>query len=604
MVFRARTRLGSRAPTLGLFVDWLEDGYQSAVACGVLAGAQAAGATMICFTGGAPGAHERSAKQRNHVFELATADTVDALVVMSGSLANHIGLEGVTRFIDRYATLPRCSIALDVAGVPSVVVDNESGMRSVVEHFIRVHGHKRIAFVRGPVANAEAERRFETYRAVLAENSIAFDPALTAIGTFELDSGRVAVRTWLDEQGLSIDAIDAIVAANDSMAFGVLEELAARGIRVPAQVGVAGFDDVEDARYAEPPLTTVRQPLDEQGREAVRLVMAALQRRGAPPQSVLRTELVVRESCGCFGAARVRRAAAAASPYGFEASLIGRRQAVLSALSRASRGSLAAAGSDWEGRILNALASDLRGETNGAFLRYCEEMVERLARRGVDLKPCHEVLSTLREEILLCLGKEPERRELAEDLFQQARLAIGSVTERVLGRGRLKLERWARTLTKVGASLIGTFELSELAEAIESRFPELGIRSCFVVRYQGDAAPSQTSRLLLAYDSVAPLPALKGDAFTTAALLPSELLGDTPHLRNFVLAPLFFKNEVLGYAMVEFDAAQMFAYEALRDLLSAALKGAALVEQLRSAERARDEARLSIVELEARLQSR
>jgi DNA-binding LacI/PurR family transcriptional regulator len=574
-------------------VDWLEDGYQSAVAGGVLAGAQAAGATLICFAGGSPGAHERAALQRNHIFELANPETVDGLVVLSGSIANHVGLEGVAEFLERYRALPRCSIALELPGVPSVVIENESGMRSVLEHLIRVHAHRRIAFVRGPVANAEAERRFETYRKVLGENGIDFRPELATVGTFETESGRRAIRTLFDERALGIESIDAIVAANDSMAFGVLEELAARGIRVPSDVAVAGFDDVEDARYSEPPLTTVRQPLDEQGREAVRMLMALIQRRSVSQQSVLRTELVVRESCGCFRGAPPRKTATTASPYGFEASLVGRRQSLLSSLSRASRGALAAAGADWEGRTINAIASELRGESPGAFIKHYEDIVERLARRGVDLKPCHEVLSVLREEILLCLSKEPERRDMAENLFHQARLSIGSVTERVLGRGRLKLERWARTLTRVGASLIGTFDLGELGDAMQRCFPELGVRSCFVVRYAGPP-PSPSSRLVLAYDSVVPVPEFKEESFATAALLPPELLADTPHLRNFVLAPLFFKQEIMGYLLIEFDVAQVFAYEALRDLLSAALKGAELVEQLRAAERERDEARLRL----------
>lgn len=573
-------------------MDWLEDGYQSAVAHGVLLGAQAAGATMICFAGGAPGAHERSALQRNHVYELASPDTIDAIVVMSGSIANHVGLDGVVRFMERYRALPACSVALELPDVSSVVIENDSGMRSVLEHLIRVHEHRRICFVRGPRANAEAERRFETYQRVLAESGLSFDPALVTVGTFETESGRAAVRHLLDEQKLSIDRIDAIAAANDAMAFGVLEELAGRGIRVPTDVAVVGFDDIEDARYSEPPLTTVRQPLDEQGREAVRIVMALLQGRPTPPQTTLRTELVVRESCGCYKGAAPRKAAAAPSPFGFEASLVARRQTLLSALSRASRGALAPAGADWEVRTINAISSELRGESPGAFLKHVGDITDRLVRRGVELQPCHEVLAVLREEVLACLGKEPERRALAEELLQQARLAISDATERVLGRSRLKLERWARTLSKVGASLIGTFELGELSAAVSGRLPELGIRSCFVVRYETSTSTrAPTSRLLLAYDSVVGVPAIAPGPFSTATILPPELLVDTPHLRNFVVVPLFFNQQVLGFALIEFDIAQVFAYEALRDLLSAALKGAELVEQLHAAERARDEAR-------------
>lgn len=133
-----------------------------------------------------------------------------------------------------------------------------------------------MAFIRGPGANDEAEERFAVYRQSLEAAGIAYLDKLVVSGNFEPSGGRDAVRTLLTERGLAVDDVDAIVAANDAMALGALEMLASLGIAAPHQVAVVGFDDVEEARFALPSLTTVRQPLYEQGRAAVRLVLEKL----------------------------------------------------------------------------------------------------------------------------------------------------------------------------------------------------------------------------------------------------------------------------------------------------------------------------------------
>ncbi len=563
-----------------MFLDWLEDGYQIAVVHGALAAAKDAGATLLCASGGVLGSPLRCAPQRNHVFSLLGPRSVDGLIILSGALINHVGPEAFTSFCRGYQPLPMSSIAVALPGIPSVLLDNDAGLRSVVEHFIRVHGYRRIAFVRGPPANEEAERRFRAYQEILADNGIAIQESLVAIGDFQATGGQAAVSTWLDERGLKVTDIDAIVAANDQMALGVLEALRQRNIRVPTDVALAGFDDVEEARFTQPPLTTVRQPLEEQGRAAVRLVMSQLLGRSLPENVVLRTELVVRESCGCFaGGHRPHELTENSTSFGFEASLLGRRQRILDELTRTGRGELAAAGPGWEARLLSAAADELRGAGDGLVLAQVKDYVERLVARGADTKVCHEILTCLRSELLPCLLKEPERRERAEDLFQQARLGVSTLTERELGRSRLRLEHWVRQLSSVAASLIGAFGMRALRDAIHERFPDLGIKSCFILRYVETTPEPSEARLVLAYDALIPHANLSDQPFPVAELLPSELLMESNLARSYVVGPVFFGQEILGYMLVELDVDQGFAYEAVRDLVSAALKGADLVER-------------------------
>ncbi len=601
MAQRSKSRLGAEAPALGFLVDLLEGGYQTAIAAGVLAAAKNAGASVHCFVGGVLGAPDRSAPERNHVYGLANHMTVDALVILGGTLVNHLGPAALSRHFDHCKSMPMCSVAMPLEGMGSVLINNEVGMRSAIEHLIKVHSHKRIAFVRGPMANAEAELRFQVYREVLVHHGIALDERMVITGDFQAESGGTAVTSLLDERLLKVEDIDAIVVSNDNMAFGVLQELAKRHIRVPEDIAVTGFDDVEEARYTNPGLTTVRQPLEDQGREAVRMVLLALQRKSQPNTIHLSTELVIRGSCGCRSAAeRHPIAASDGLLLGFEAMLVSRRQRILDELAKAARGSMTHAGANWEPRLVATIAADLRGETPGAALILFEELVQGLINRGLDISNAHAVLDCLREQFLYCLRKEHDRRALAEDLFQDIRLVIGRTAERVLGASRLNLEQWARRLSVVGARLIGTFDVNDLRVAVSENFPLLGMSSCYIVTYEGNQVPSKFSSLVLAYDSRGSQQVSIPMQFSTDNLLPGEATDRFFELHNFVIAPLFFKREIFGYLVIEFNIEQSFAYEAVRDLISAALKGAMLVQDVRRQNAELDSALSIIRDNEAR----
>jgi DNA-binding LacI/PurR family transcriptional regulator len=582
MVQRARSRLGVNPQTIGFLADLLEDGYQSAIAGGVLKGAKNGGANVLCFVGGVLGSPLRSALQRNHVFELASPATVDGLVLLGGTLVNHVGPDALAKFCERYRPLPICSVGMELPGIASVLIDNEVGMRNVVEHLIVAHQFKRIAFVRGPLANAEAELRFNVYRAVMDQHGIAFNERLVVVGNFQSDSGRAAVACLFDERKFKVDDIDAIVVSNDNMAFGVIAALSERGLRVPQDVAVTGFDDVEEARYVNPGLTTVRQPLEEQGREAVRIVLMAAQHQQRPESLRLRTSLVVRGSCGCSGPIEHQSVSTRAGLFlGFEATLVSRRQHMLAELARSARGSMTHAGANWEGRLVATVSDALHGKGTVETTKLFEVFVQGLLDRGLDVAICHDLLDCLRHEILECLHKEPERRTLAEDLFQDIRLVIGRSAERHLGASRLKVQHWSRQLSIVGTRLIGSFDLIGLRDAVTSEFPSLAIASCFIVMYEGDTGPAPLSKLILAYDHGTEASSPTDSQFATKELLPPNALNGTQELRDFVVAPLFFEKQILGYLVIEFEIAQAFAYEAIRELISAALKGAMLVQHVR-----------------------
>jgi DNA-binding LacI/PurR family transcriptional regulator len=570
----AKGLTGARPLCIGFLTDWLDHSYHWRALRTAIQAAFDGGASVLAFVGGAvtAAAHESST---NWLYDLARPSNVDGLVLLSGSLGNRVGPDGLLRFAQSCGPLPICSIAVPVTGRSSVSVDNATGMRLVVEHLIQAHGLRRIAFVRGPAASAEAELRLQVYRDVLEASGIAYDPELVVSGNFMRWSGQQAITTLLVDRKLPVSAISAVVAANDSMALGVMDELRRLGIKVPEQVAVAGFDDVDESRCVLPPLTTAFQPLRELGAQAVRIVIDQV-RNGAPPvQTVRPTELVVRRSCGCLAGGNGSGARMSSAPpemnLGFDAALMRKRQYILGDLARAGRGELGvAAGAQWDIRLLTAAAEQIRGDSAHAFLRTYDEIVRRAVLAGVRSVVCSDVLTALRGHLVRC-GDDAAKRAQAEAMFDEARIILMNAVEGVQVEARVRLENATRSVTRAGAAMLGARDIGELAAVVHDHVPKLGIPRCFVMHVvrgsQGlkarvviaekpDARKSDTS-------AWSEFPAV--DIFRRVVLPEGEQ-------RAFAVFPALFANEHLGLVVLEIGSLEQFACETLRQLLSASLR--------------------------------
>jgi DNA-binding LacI/PurR family transcriptional regulator len=179
-------------------------------------------------------------------------------------------------------------------GVSYVDVDNVQGAMSAVRHLAGL-GRRTIATITGPLDMASGSDRLSGYHKAMLEAGLEIDASLEAEAGFDQGRARQAMTDILARR----PDVDAVFAATDLMAAGALQALRRAGRHVPQDVAVVGFDDSALAESTEPPLSSVRQPIEEMGREMARLLLSQVaSRRRVPSRSVLATELVVRESSG------------------------------------------------------------------------------------------------------------------------------------------------------------------------------------------------------------------------------------------------------------------------------------------------------------------
>jgi DNA-binding LacI/PurR family transcriptional regulator len=188
--------------------------------------------------------------------------------------------------IGRYPHLPQAV---------SVGMDDVAGAAAVTRHLIAEHGLRRIGHISGPLKHQTALDRYQGFRDAIAEHPEPCVQSL-AVGDFSEEAGRACAAQLLD----GIPGLQAIFAANDEMAYGALLELRSRGLRVPQDVALVGYDDFGVSRLTTPAITTVRVPAEELGRRAARRLFDLIDGAAEPvTHEYVPIELVTRESCGC-----------------------------------------------------------------------------------------------------------------------------------------------------------------------------------------------------------------------------------------------------------------------------------------------------------------
>ncbi|MBN1979538.1 MAG: substrate-binding domain-containing protein, partial [Anaerolineae bacterium] len=579
---------------------------------GVADAAHKHGVNLISFPGWSPKYPVGFETQANILYELVNAENVDGLVSWASSIGNYITIEELQAFHDRYRPLPMVAIGRRLEGIPTLLMDSYSGMRDEIAHLIEVHGCRRLAFIRGPATHFYAQERYRAYLEALRAHDISFDPKLvTPPAAWGRDTGVEGARVLLDERQLRPqDDVEAIVAVSDDTLLGALEVLQDRGIRVPRDVAIAGFDDRIEGRTTTPPLTSVASPFYEVGYQAMETLLALMAGEQVPEEAIVPSKLVVRQSCGCESWAVVQAAAdlplaidlVETSRKEFGAILAKNRKEILAGVTRAVQEYGGALDPELAGQLLDGFVAELGGKSPDAFLTSLNEVLRQVATvggiaAGGHVAAMQNAVSALRRSMLPYL--EGEAFLQAEDLWQQARVMIGEMAQRVQVRAQLFAEQQTAVLQDIGRALITAFDVAELADVLAESLPGLGVFSCYLSLYENpqpyeypQPAP-EWSRLVMGYSAVEGAPAGGGTEamnrfelppdglrFQSRQLAPQEMLPQG-RLYNIIVRPLYFRENQLGFALFETGRRQATIYETLRSEISSALYGSLLTQQTR-----------------------
>ncbi len=280
----ARGLVVNKLGVLALVIPDLSNPFFTKVARGVEARANLAGYTVIL------GNSDEDAHREEAYLRAVSSLQVDGVILASSGRGSGASLAWPLR-----RGIPVVLLDREVDGFEGDFVHGESrrASRLLVEHLIE-HGHHRIAMVSGPLEASTARDREHGYRAALGHHGLRFDPALLRRAPYTRAGGYREALALLARE----DRPSAVFAANNFLAFGVMDAAREQGLRVPQDLAVVTFDDVEIAAD-EPFLTCADQPAEALGQAAIGLLLDRLDGDHSPPRTVmLETELRIRRSCG------------------------------------------------------------------------------------------------------------------------------------------------------------------------------------------------------------------------------------------------------------------------------------------------------------------
>jgi LacI family transcriptional regulator, repressor for deo operon, udp, cdd, tsx, nupC, and nupG len=222
----------------------------------------------------------------------AATGQVDGVLLLNGHLFRR---SGGTRRTSIKASVPLVALceAIEGADIPQIEVDNRTAAQRMTRYLASL-GHRHIGYVCGPAGNVLEKERFRGYRDALEEVGAPFEASRVWPGDYTLEAGSLVGRQLVARDRRPT----AVFCSNDEMAIGLMRTLALAGIKVPQDISVAGFDDIEFAAMANPALTTVRQPRRELGRTGAAVLLDLMRGRSSPSRIRLETELVERASTG------------------------------------------------------------------------------------------------------------------------------------------------------------------------------------------------------------------------------------------------------------------------------------------------------------------
>ena len=563
-------------PTIGFLTESLKSVYQSNIWIGASDASNRLGYSLVCFAGGSLGNSPwgKFEYQRNAIYNFIDKSLLKGMVI-SSSLGNFIDADECKDFYDQFIDIALVCLGPEIPSVPTVIVDNTHGMRELISHLVENHGCRHIAFIRGPEGNQEAEERLRIFHEVLFEHDLSADPQLILNGDFSPEAGIRAAK-HLTKNNFNFDAV---VAANDDMALGAMKAFQEHNVRVPDDVLVVGFDDIEESRFSAPPLTTIKQPLYEMGGKAIEVIHDILRGNKIENSIIVPASLVTRHSCGCFRHDKI------------DGNLFEKQKSQLNTkylqnkIKKVIRPYQTLSNEASVDPLINDLANSfvnaLQNSSEQRFLQDIEKTAWNIACSGGDTIGLFHILNVLRQFAVSSFGGVLS--DTVEGILHNAYIAISDNSIRAQVNRRLASEHQTTMLRSAGQAIASAFDIDHLLEVIATELANLNIDGCYLSIYDhnnNERWPSHLHLFLAIRDGNKILVDTSNNSFSTPHLAPEGIIEkEEPY--SFLIEPLFFMDEQIG--LIIFDVRLCrdgLTYEILQQHISSALKGALLMKQV------------------------
>ena len=508
--------------------------------------------SIFVFPGGRLGYKKADEYLRNSIYRFATPDNIDGAVVWGSTLAGTATWKEAEAFVQSLSEkMPVVSMGIEVEGVPSVNFDAYSGTYRMVEHMIKRHGAKKIAFLRGPENHESAQDRFQAYIDALHDNSIEYNPRLVSSPT-AWGEGEAAIKEIVEKNGMvPTKDFTALVCPSDLMNRMATIYLEEKGYFVPDDVATAGFNDSPESYLSSVESTTVRMPFKEMVEASFSLIDdMEKDKDGVFPNLSLPSVPLYRRSCGCtdpFGAAdNARKTIKTWSDY---------EKWINNRLSDKEAAKVMI-------YILKDMFVSLR-LVDADNRRHYEEMCWRYLKHGGTMKLFFSIIKWAR--ILLGVRElSLEEMDLLHDIIMEQ-------SARVTASNNIAASVKNKAYNNLGSDLLKALSFKEMGAALSKNLPAIGVSKAFVFLCDLDGE----NRLVTGFSESKIWS--EGEPFNDNKLYP-ESMEEEFEKGIYIVSPLFYDSSAVGYMIMKNESCSSEMVENIRNSASATLQAISLYD--------------------------
>ena len=542
--------------------------------------------SLYIFPGGRLNARVDSENLRNPIYSLVNSKNLDGCISWSSTIRYRESKEEFEHFHSGFDSLPYVTLTYKIPGHPCVAFDAYTGMKLMTIHCIRVHGAKKIAFIRGPDFNESALARLKGYEDALKETGLPVIPGNPLVtDPFNWDNGDAAAAQLFEKRKLRPGQdFDTLIGSSDLMALAAINYFSKQGYHIPRDYHALGFNNSAESRLTESPLSTVNVPYSALSSESFHILMKLLGKKKSGCEKaifediLLPAEPIVRESCGCEIPHSL--------PY-LPIEITGKKvkkknlrtgkepEKILNSMIASYLKLSAADTSAFVSPVVRALLCISRPDnpevlspaSTKSFFNLFEKALVRFFESYQDTELLFGLINDITRSGLISLSLI---RNIEPSLYR----TIFKVREQLAFHTQYEKEKWNTALNSLKCELLGTRDRNSLILSLARHLPKIGIFTAGIALYEDD----KTS-LWVGSFSPGGINPVQEQSFPAGLLVPESLRREFSR-DIFMVQPLFIENQSLGYFVHTVPVYNGVIFEELRSAVSYALKGIFQLEEM------------------------
>ncbi len=534
-----------------------------------------AGVEFFIFPGGRLNASDPEERIKNTLYKYVDSH-IDGILSWASSLGGFVKIGELTEFHNQFKRIPLVTMAHSMPGFPNVEIDAYNGMFPLLEHLYSVHGYRKIAYLQGPVEHKSAQDRYRAYKHFLNQKKIRFDARLVS-SPFAWNEGKQAIKELIIERTLIPGKdFDVLVAASDMQLYDALQVLIERGIKIPQDLGIAGFNDSIESRIAIPSFTTVHLPFEEQAIAAFKDLLKAIEGYPVQNEKILEGQLIIRNSCGCNELNKVRKY----MPEGNrvrnleldegDANLEQIRTIVIEEIN-------AYYCTKWSASFADSFIASLKQDEDIFFTTFSNIIDDQLQTNN-NLTLWQDIISAVISKIIILLPDQ--LRDTAILMLDQARIIVADAIIRTHQMQQWISEKQWLIIRELEINLINIQSRYEVSTTIAKWMPMLNISAAYIIEEQYDGKKA----LIAGFDEEEVF------QFNTPLICQDDELVPRSAFKSkpgtiWIVEPLCGKKSFLGWMVINLGYPIGTMYEEIRSAVSNCLLNLRAIDTLKKAQK-------------------